>query len=419
MTRPEPKRAFLFLQGPHGPFFARLGAALAAQGHDVHRINLNGGDRADWAIGGPGRGVDYRGTRRGWPLFFDDFVVEHGITDVLLFGDCRPHHGAAHGMAKLRGVRVHAVEEGYLRPDFMTLQEGGVNGNSNLPHDPRWYRDEARLLPPVQAAPYVPSSFKRRVAESSRYTLATALNLPRFPHYRSHRLDSMVAEALGWALRYLGEKRERARSAALWAQVADQPYFALPLQLNTDYQLRIHSPFGDMRAALRFVVKSFARAAPAETHLLIKRHPLDGGLTPWRRIIRRHARDYGVEDRVHYLGDHDITDLVQHARGVVTVNSTVGTLALNGGVPVVVLGEAVYDVPGIVHVGPLDAFWAAPQPPDPELYDAFRRVLIDRCLIPGGYGSDEGVDMLVDHARARLTARVPAAMFGGAIPSWR
>jgi capsular polysaccharide export protein len=96
----------------------------------------------------------------------------------------------------------------------------------------------------------------------------------------------------------------------------------------------------------------------------------------------------------------------------VTVNSTVGTLALNGGVPVAVLGEAVYDVPGIVHQGPLDGFWSRPVPPDAALYDAFRRVLIEWCLIPGGYGSDEGVAMLVDHARARLTARVPMGVVG-------
>ena len=47
MTGDAP-RTFLFLQGPHGSYFARLGGALAARGHLVHRINLCGGDRHDW-----------------------------------------------------------------------------------------------------------------------------------------------------------------------------------------------------------------------------------------------------------------------------------------------------------------------------------------------------------------------------------
>ncbi|MEG8023708.1 hypothetical protein QP162_03190 [Sphingomonas aurantiaca] len=90
-----------------------------------------------------------------------------------------------------------------------------------------------------------------------------------------------------------------------------------------------------------------------------------------------------------------------------TVNSTVGTLALNSGVPVAVLGDAIYDIEGIVRREPLDTFWADPPPVDTELYEAFKRVLIDRCLIPGGYLSDEGIAMLVRHAVRRLTGADP------------
>src|SRR3546814_13503538 len=65
-------RTFLFLQGPHGPFFAMLAEALRARGHRALRININGGDKVDW----PGEGAtDYRGTFRNWPIFFDDHIV--------------------------------------------------------------------------------------------------------------------------------------------------------------------------------------------------------------------------------------------------------------------------------------------------------------------------------------------------------
>ncbi len=43
------RQTFLFLQGPHGVFFDQLAAALAMEGHAIRRINLNGGDRADWS----------------------------------------------------------------------------------------------------------------------------------------------------------------------------------------------------------------------------------------------------------------------------------------------------------------------------------------------------------------------------------
>ena len=109
-----------------------------------------------------------------------------------------------------------------------------------------------------------------------------------------------------------------------------------------------------------------------------------------------------MADRIHYLSDWDIAAVVKNAIGVVTVNSTVGTLALNSGKPVLVLGHAVYKIPGIVSVKGLDAFWTNPSPPDMALYSAFRQVLADRCLIRGGLLSDEGLQMLVENAADRL-----------------
>lgn len=394
------QRTFLFLQGPHGSFFARVGGALAAEGHRVFRINLCGGDRRDW----PGEATNYRGSQSGWPTFFDDFIVDHGVTDVVLFGDCRPAHSSAHGMAKLRGLRVHVLEEGYIRPDFVTLEEGGVNGHSRMPRDPHWFRAEAaRLGGDVELAP-VPSSFRRRANETVRHLLATSLEKPLFPFYRTHRPLPTWVEAAGWLLRFMTARSDRVRSARVMEQVRDLPYFVVPLQLNSDYQIRVHSPFGDMRAALRFMLKSFKDFAPADTHLLVKRHPLDPALVPWERITRRLARDYGIASRVHYINDADIVDVLAKARGAVMVNSTVGTLALNSGVPVAVLGDAIYDMAGTTHQGPLDTFWTSPTPPDPETWHAVRRVVIDRSLIRGSFLSEEGLAMLVANAVRRLTA---------------
>lgn len=399
-------KTFLFLQGPHGPYFAMLAEALRARGHRALRININGGDKIDW----PGEATDYRGTFRNWPLFFDDFVVNQGVTDLILYGDCRPYHASAHGMARLRNLHVHVVEEGYIRPDFMTLQDDGVNGNSTLPLDPQWYMDQARTLPQQEVAlPPVPSTFRARARNTMRNGLASALMRPYFPFYNTHRPHSFLMESVAWCWKLVMRQSHERRSLTEWEKVKDKPYFTLPLQLNSDYQIRIHSPFGNMRAALRFVIKSFAQHAPAGVSLVVKRHPLDPGLVGWDRLTRRLASYYGVADRVVYLSDWDIAEVVDKSLGVVTVNSTVGTLALNSGKPVVVLGHSVYKIPGVVYRAGLDDFWAAPAAPDMQLYAAFRSVLVDRCLIRGGLLSEEGLQMLVDNAVDRLL-RDPATL---------
>jgi len=213
-------KTFLFLQGPHGPFFAMLADALRVRGHQAVRININGGDKVDW----PGEATDYRGSFRNWPLFFDDFIVQHGVTDLILYGDCRPYHASAHKMARLRGLRVHVLEEGYIRPDFMTLQEDGVNGNSTLPLDPQWYLDQACHLPPEGGRePQIPSTFRRRAVNTTRNGLASAMMWPIFPFYRTHRPQSFLLEAAGWFKKLMLRKRDIRASRTEWQKVKDNP----------------------------------------------------------------------------------------------------------------------------------------------------------------------------------------------------
>ena len=77
-------------------------------------------------------------------------------------------------------------------------------------------------------------------------------------------------------------------------------------------------------------------------------------------------------------------ELLCNAAGVVTVNSTVGVTALHHGVPVKVLGNAVFDVAGLTCQAPLAAFWHDQRPPDPALMDAFLRALVGTTQVKGG-----------------------------------
>ena len=45
----QKKRMFLFLQGPHGPFFSKLAGALESYGHTTCQIGFNQGDKIFWA----------------------------------------------------------------------------------------------------------------------------------------------------------------------------------------------------------------------------------------------------------------------------------------------------------------------------------------------------------------------------------
>jgi capsular polysaccharide export protein len=221
-------RSFLFLQGLASWFFDRLGKALAEHGHAVHRVNFNGGDRLFWRLPGA---VDYRGRPDDWPAFLDRLLTERRITDVILFGDCRPVHRLAISVVRARGVRLHVVEEGYLRPGWISFEEGGVNANSPLPREPDWYREKAAKLPSWRESTALPESFARRAAEDVKYTAARLAAAGWYPHYRTHRTRHPLIEYAGWISRLAGQRRAERHAAETIAELPNirGPVFVFPL----------------------------------------------------------------------------------------------------------------------------------------------------------------------------------------------
>ena len=400
------RRAFLFLQGPASRAFNHIGHALAARGHRVHRINFHAGDQLFWTLPGAD---NYRGSDHDWPAFLEAVLIRDGITEVVLFGDCRPRHRAAVMVARRLQLPVHVFEEGYIRPHWVTLELGGVNGHSSLPRDPDWYRDQAAHLAPVPPGPPVPSSFARRATEDLAYNFAYMLGGWMFPSYRTHRPWNPMVEYVSWAARLVRRRvQHRGIAAAVARADALQDFYVFPLQLDCDSQVRTHSPFNGLWPAIEAVMQSFARGAPPHTTLLIKEHPLDNGMKNWNRMVQGTASALGISGRVCYIEDGDLDVLTRRSLGMVTINSTSGTLALAAGVPITTMGDALYDINGLTFRGELDAFWTDGTAPDPALFQAFRRVLAHRSLVRGGFFSDEGVAMLTEGVVARLEGLNPA-----------
>jgi len=371
---------------------------MQSRGIGVHRVNLSGGDHLDW----PDGATDFRGHFSEWPVVFDKFIRDRQITDILLFGDCRPYHVVAHGIAASRNIRIHVLEEGYLRPHWMTLERDGVNARSTLPRDKDWFLQEAAKLPTERNLRPITSTFRRRARDSYWYYHHVLTGRLKYPHYRSHRSTGILTEGLGWVWKFIVQRLRPNAAQTVLRRFEGNPYFLLPLQLSDDFQIKAHSPFPDMKGAARYVIDSFEAHAPQDAHLLLKAHPLDCSFFNWSRFVTREARRLGLIGRLHFVDGGDLDRMARSTRGMVCVNSTSATLALNHGRPVCTIGEAIYDIPGLTHQGHIDTFWASPTRPEPGVYQAFRRVLVDRCLVRGGLASESAVRILIRSILDRL-----------------
>jgi capsule polysaccharide modification protein KpsS len=389
---------WLLLQGPAGPFFASVARQLREAGARVSKVNFNGGE--DLYFRGPGV-VRYRGAPEAWPEFFERLACDLGIDGVILFGDCRPMHRSAIERCRARGLDVFVFEEGYLRPDYVTLERGGVNGHSSISRDPAEFSgsegEGERCFPPIAHA------FLKSAVHTIGYASAAALLRSRYPLYRHHRDIRPLAQARLWlrgSLRRAWHTLRDREVAALIEARAMPPYFFVPLQVHLDSQLS-HSRFASINEFIREVVASFAEHAPRDHALVLKLHPMDRPYSDYSAEIEALRREHGLISRLFYVDVVNLPAALRGARGTVVINSTVGLSSLTHGTPVKCLGRAVYDMPGLTHQGSLAEFFRHPPAVDRALYKRFRHWLLANNQLHGSVWSqlDESPVRLLRRAR--------------------
>ncbi len=369
------RRHTLILQGPMGWFFSDLAALLTKQGQHVTKVHFNGGDQLFWRQGGALRYTGRPEALAGW---LRDLMKRQRIDAVVLFGQMRPIHCVAREVALELGVGVFVFEEGYLRPNYVTIERRGVNALSRLPRSAGFYAEQhlPRQPPPQPTT----QNIRRTALIAAAYGIAALALRPWFPHQTYHRSLNPVTEPLRWARSYLRHLRyqlsERGWHARLTSPDQSKRWFLVPLQVQSDSQITHHSPYGSIEAFISDVMASFAEHAPGDVGLVIKHHPMDRAYSDYRRHIHREAQRLNLGHRVVYLHDQHLPTLLDHTRGVITINSTVGLQALHHGAPVITLGEAVYSMPGLVHSGPLASFWQEPGKVNQTLYQRFRHHLV-------------------------------------------
>jgi len=352
-----------------GPFFARLRHDLERNGARVSRIVLNAGDA--WFDAGDHVHA-YDGTPDNWATWLERFIDRRGIEVIALFGDMRPYHRAATRVAQRVGIPVYVFEEGYLRPDHVTCELGGVNGNSRMPKTAEVFLD-AGFRPYDDVVP-VGATFGLAAYYSTIYALAMTLRRRRFPGYQHHRpLNAwwhMVVWMLG-ALRKLWFGMTERNELARFTGSLSGRFFTVPLQVHCDAQIK-HSDFDDVTEFMEHVAQSFADHAPTDRHLVFKHHPADRPFREYGGFVRELARRHGLAGRLHYVHDLHLPSLLRHTLGTVTINSTTGLSSIHHGAPTKVIGRAIYDLPGLTSQQTLGAFWSNPEEVDLELYVAFR-----------------------------------------------
>jgi capsular polysaccharide export protein len=374
----------LLLQGPMGNFFKRLDKTFRKRGAKTYKIAFNA---ADWFFSNKDNVISYKGTPKFWRTFITDFLDKYKIDKIFIFGDCRFYQKIAVKIAKSLNIEVFVFEEGYVRPNYITLEKYGVNDNSKLPRVASFY--EQLQEESIGEVLDMKNSLFIMIISATVYYLISNVFKFLYPHYIHHRNFSALKEGIygikSFARKILYTLKDKSYNELLKTKLSKK-YFFVPLQANDDAQIRKHSPFKNMQEFIEVVLNSFARRAEKECFIVFKHHPLDRGKVNYTNFINTLSKKLNIEKRVITLYELYIPNALKNARGTVTINSTVGLSSLYHNAPTIVLGKAIYDIQGLTcKKMTLNDFWKNQIAPDKALFKKFLKFLIKNSQINSSF----------------------------------
>ena len=235
--------------------------------------------------------------------FFETYFKKNTVNLLVVWNGLPLPVAAAVAAAKRASVKLLFCENGYL-PKTVVMDPSGVNAfNSLMGKTADFYRQvkmDADKLKCIFETTLIPRQIKTRHQEKLK---EMEIDLP------------------------------------------DQ-YIFLPLQVHDDSQILIHSPrFKDMISLVEFcadAVSQLNRKQKTNYKLVVKEHPSD-----YRRIDYSQLRTKYQD--VLFANFNNTAELIKNSIAVITVNSTVGIESLLYYKPVVTLGNAFYNIPGVVY----------------------------------------------------------------------
>ena len=393
----------LLLQGPVGPFFRHLQGHMEKAGIDCCRVCFNAGDRL---FAGNGKLISFSGDLHAWSNWLRARLARGTCDIVVGYGCFRPAHVVARALAAEFGRPFLSLEEGYLRSGYVTAEYGGNNMASPL---------AGRLPPPGfasesgQAGPNRFHAFAQTCRYGAAYYLLRSLLSRKSERGLYHRKIRSTREPFFWArnaCRYWRRRTADFQTISQLLEHHDRRYFLVPLQVAADSQMS-HAACGwTTERLISGVLSSFARSAPPSSRLVVKIHPLERGHTAARKTAMAGAERLGVAGRVDVLETGSAGLLVRHAAGVITINSTTGLSAIFHGVPLLVVGKALYSHPALATCADgqpdFDRFWTGGTVADPGLRRSYLDWIRHEALLPGDFYAAEGIPLACAGILARL-----------------
>ena len=281
-------------------------------------------------------------------------------------------------------VNTHIFELGYLRPNFVTLEDKGINYESSFLINSEFYKKQS-------AYKEYPIPFKHGLRIRKIWKLVTFIN-HSFKNYNivdfEHKLQPKPIyiwfQLKGFFLKLIYRVTEKKLKKDV---LSKYPFFLVILQVETDSQIVNGSRFANNSEFIYKVIKEFSNLKLTNTKLVFKHHPRDRGYNNFSKFIKKISKEFNIFEKVYYIHDIPLSKIFRSnlCQGTVLINSTVGYQSLFHSIPVKAMGIAPYNIEGLADQRNLSSFFSDPQKVNKLLFNKFYKYILENSQINGNF----------------------------------
>ncbi|WP_374055183.1 hypothetical protein [Rossellomorea sp. FM04394] len=286
-------------------------------------------------------------TYKRYMYFIDRYIESKDIQVICLFNGYHWIDQVAKYIANKRGIEIVYFEDGLFRPYTVTCDHKGINQESSIPRSPDYYdaieidRERMRLYL------FQPELEQLKEKNESLFIVAFVKLLSMLGGLFRIHPNYYVHITFWQGLKYFVQKKFFSKRRPDRLELPKE-YVFVPFQVSRDTQILYHSPtIKDMRDLLDLVYESVETINIEQNRnieVLVKEHPEDMSRNNYQDLKKKYKNVQGVT----FIKKYGVSKLLNNAAAVITINSTVGVEALARNKKVITLGEAFYNIEGVV-----------------------------------------------------------------------
>ncbi len=288
-------------------------------------------------------------TYKRYMYYIDQFLDEQKIDIICLFNGYHWIDQITKYLAELKGIKIYYFEDGLFRPYTITCDTHGINACSSVSQAASFYDQmeiNQKRLKKYLFKPENPSLLKQSKENLFFVAFVKAISmfgsfLGLHPRFYAHITFSQAVKYFVFKKLFRKKKKD--------SITLPEEFIFVPFQVARDTQIFYHSPnIKTMEELLSYVyeaVENYNKIHSTNINIVVKEHPEDMSRNNYKELKRK----YKNNNRVLFVQKMNVKELIEKSQAVITINSTVGIEALALKKRVITLGEALYNVEGVVH----------------------------------------------------------------------